>query len=155
NGYFPTICLGKKRVLQLFRHTHSLAAWLLLLKGGIALGTERQSTRDTLRDPSNAGSPLPTGRGGAVRSSCCPRCGGELRYPGVLDACISCGYSRGGNNGPVSAEPPAATGKPVPSRALLEVMRNVPPWAWLLVGGCLAILVVCSVISLVLPSEGL
>ena len=62
-----------------------------------------------------------------------------------------CGYTRAEGVRPATEKPPP---KPTPGNALLEAIRTVPSWVWVLVGGCLVILVGCILASLSLSADG-
>ena len=83
------------------------------------------------------------------RPKLCPRCGDPLRYPGVLDACLKCGYA--GAHKQASSPVPR---KPTPSNALLLALGEVPPWVWALAGGCVVVLAFCTFASIRLPARG-
>jgi hypothetical protein len=68
---------------------------------------------------------------------------------------MSCGYSRVQSGGRVPTERVAPKANSVSAPPVLEALKLVPPWAWLLGVGCLTILLACTWLTLVLPQNSL
>jgi hypothetical protein len=69
----------------------------------------------------------------------------------VLDACLACGYTKADPNQVIAAAPPP---KPPSQPGIIEALRLVPTWMWLLAGGCLTILVACTLLTQRLSPDG-
>jgi hypothetical protein len=74
----------------------------------------------------------------------CPRCGGLLKFPETIGACMVCGYSRvKPTGGPVSQQALTPSLRPGSRSETLETFRwllKLPAWFWVLLLGCVVII---------------
>jgi len=95
----------------------------------------------------------------SVTAPACPRCSGRLTDPGGLGWCQACGYchSLEEEKARVPSSVPAAAGpsSPLGSLEMVEVVRTLPRWVWLMLGGVLAIVGATFIPGLQLPRTGL
>jgi hypothetical protein len=74
----------------------------------------------------------------------CPRCGGLLKFPETIGACMVCGYSRvqpvGGRVSPQTLTPGLRPGSTSETLETFRWMSKLPGWFWVLLMGSVVII---------------
>jgi hypothetical protein len=84
----------------------------------------------------------------------CPRCEAKLIDPGNLGWCAKCGYCKSiEQEAPIVPTRQTQTSSPLGALEFIQMLRNVPAWTWILLVGCLGVVVVSLVANEVLLPE--